>query len=757
MRLYTEAQMKKLAKADGTRGWSARRTAWAAVALLTGAWALSAMAQQSGANGSTSGGEHPAQPRVVRMMRGRIHPPTGDLPKPGEATFFDATVMGAPVVLDKNWRLGIAAGTDPAAVNFDDSKWPMRDAKEALDEIDESAADQEENAMRQPGANGAPHPHHHGRPYAWFRMKVKLPQQHEPLALMVEVPVSRSSQVAIFSGDVGMELYIDGKLVQPMSLHGRPADPLEQVTRLYPVEIPAGETVMTLAVRTPFTPVGLDAYTGFFAHRKFELGAASDLPAHVQVWRDRMLLERLPTLVDSGLKMLLAVFLLALFWTQRDHREYLWLGIHLVFIAPLAFVSYLGSMGFQTQKVVFAATVELLLISAYFYFEFLYSFLYLKRRWFVAMLRYSAPLLLSFAPLLMTIQLSTRIALAWLLSALFATAWIVAWMVFVGWQLTRAALKKNYEAALLLLPLLLSVLGAVELASTLAASSLRATPMESPLTFRAGPVPVHVSDVADFLGIVVILIIIFGRFQRIHRERQRASSELAAARSVQEVMIPQEAPKTPGFEVDTVYSPANEVGGDFFHIHPTSEGGLLVVIGDVAGKGLQAAMNVSMLMGALRLTRATSPGKILAELNRVVTGGASFTTCEAAYFAPDGELTLASAGHPAPYLNSQEIVMPGGLPLGVMAGTQYEEVYLYMHPGDRLLLVSDGIAEARRSTGELFGFDRIRNISTESAFFIADTAQNFGQEDDITVLTIRRLGAATLQAADVLLTGDEQL
>uniref|UniRef100_E6QI22 PPM-type phosphatase domain-containing protein n=1 Tax=mine drainage metagenome TaxID=410659 RepID=E6QI22_9ZZZZ len=66
-------------------------------------------------------------------------------------------------------------------------------------------------------------------------------------------------------------------------------------------------------------------------------------------------------------------------------------------------------------------------------------------------------------------------------------------------------------------------------------------------------------------------------------------------------------------------------------------------------------------------------------------------------------------------------------------------MHLYLHPGDRLLMISDGIPEARRPTGELFGFDRVRNISSESAFFIADTARAFGQEDDITALTIRRL------------------
>ncbi len=116
------------------------------------------------------------------------------------------------------------------------------------------------------------------------------------------------------------------------------------------------------------------------------------------------------------------------------------------------------------------------------------------------------------------------------------------------------------------------------------------------------------------------------------RDQERASSELAAARSVQELMIPQEQMRTPGFEVESIYNPANEVGGDFFHVQSTEDGGLLVIIGDVAGKGLKAAMNVSMLMGALRRTPDQSPGKILESLNRVLAGSESFTTCQAAYF-----------------------------------------------------------------------------------------------------------------------------
>ena len=224
-------------------------------------------------------------------------------------------------------------------------------------------------------------------------------------------------------------------------------------------------------------------------------------------------------------------------------------------------------------------------------------------------------------------------------------------------------------------------------------------PYHSPLTIQAGMIPIHFASIADFAGLLTIVLIIFVRFLRIQHDQERANSELAAARSVQELMIPHEKLDTPGYEVDSIYTPATEVGGDFFHIQPTGDGGLLVVIGDVAGHGLQAAMNVSMLMGALRRIPERSPAKILESLNRVLAGSESLTTCEAMWFGPHGELVLASAGHLPPYLNSQEIVLPGGLPLGAIPENTYDEVSLYLHPGDRLLLLSDGVVEARKAFG----------------------------------------------------------
>ena len=78
----------------------------------------------------------------------------------------------------------------------------------------------------------------------------------------------------------------------------------------------------------------------------------------------------------------------------------------------------------------------------------------------------------------------------------------------------------------------------------------------------------------------------------------------------------------------------------------------------------------------------------------------------------------------------------------MLPDTTYDEVQLYLHPGDRLLLMSDGVVEARSPSGELFGFDRVHNLSNQSAFYVADAAKDFGQEDDITVLSVRRLADA---------------
>jgi phosphoserine phosphatase RsbU/P len=190
-----------------------------------------------------------------------------------------------------------------------------------------------------------------------------------------------------------------------------------------------------------------------------------------------------------------------------------------------------------------------------------------------------------------------------------------------------------------------------------------------------------------------------------------------------------------------VYQPAQEVGGDFFLVSPGSDGSLMVVIGDVSGKGLPAALRVSLILGALQREPSRQPTQVLAGLNRVLCGQSDggFTTCGCALISPAGTLTLANAGHLSPYRNGEELAVQGGLPLGIVPEADYEETMHQLTRGDMLTFISDGVVEARNSEGELLGFHRAEHISAQPAAEIAFIAQEFGQDDDITVLSVKWL------------------
>jgi serine phosphatase RsbU (regulator of sigma subunit) len=175
---------------------------------------------------------------------------------------------------------------------------------------------------------------------------------------------------------------------------------------------------------------------------------------------------------------------------------------------------------------------------------------------------------------------------------------------------------------------------------------------------------------------------------------------------------------------------------------PAASGKTLIVLGEVSGKGLPAAMTVSLAVGVIRtlVDFTTSPGAILAGLNtRLVGRGAGFTTCLAIEIARDGTMVFANAGQLAPYRNGVEIASEAGLPLGILPGMDYPESTLQLAEGDRLTLLTDGIPEAA-SDRELFGFSRTEQLSRQSAEKIAEAAQRFGQTDDITVLSIDYCG-----------------
>lgn len=250
----------------------------------------------------------------------------------------------------------------------------------------------------------------------------------------------------------------------------------------------------------------------------------------------------------------------------------------------------------------------------------------------------------------------------------------------------------------------------------------------------------------------LLLAIVFAvyRYSREAIARQQAiEQELKSAQELQQVLIPEELPSLQGFALTSAYRPAAEVGGDFFQIIPLEgeqAGSTLIVLGDVSGKGLRAAMAVSLIVGTLRtLAEATGdPAEILTGLNRRLCGRlqGGFATCLVLRLGNDGSCVLANAGHPSPFLNGDEIATPGALPLGVTATARYEEQAVYLRAGDHFAAYTDGLLEARAKDGELFSFGRLRELfaGRPDAAHATDAAMSFGQQDDITVLTLTRLG-----------------
>ena len=249
------------------------------------------------------------------------------------------------------------------------------------------------------------------------------------------------------------------------------------------------------------------------------------------------------------------------------------------------------------------------------------------------------------------------------------------------------------------------------------------------------------------------------------RERAAIAAELHAASTVQQLLLQSASRPTPGFLVDSVYLPASEVGGDFFYVAPAPDGSITAIAGDVSGKGITAAMRVAMILGALRRETSHDPAQILHALNETLVALNSpnpsqpnlvqplaaqigFVTAVCVRIALDGHFTLANAGHVNPYqsgrapdmsselASSREIDTPPALPLGLIPDQHFELVSGQLAPGQTLVLLSDGVPEARSTSGELYGFDRTQASAHHPAEEIARRAQSFGQEDDITVLSI---------------------
>ncbi len=336
-------------------------------------------------------------------------------------------------------------------------------------------------------------------------------------------------------------------------------------------------------------------------------------------------------------------------------------------------------------------------------------------------------------------MLSNRLASVENIGELLFTLPIDLWLLSL---IFRRARQRSPDARLLALPATLLVGTAFYYQLLFTLSTFRPVDFKRFYPILHGPVYADMKDFAEAFFLLAMLLILGNRFARTRRNSDRTAAELEAARSVQRVLVPEQMPEIEGLEIVSAYYPAQQVGGDFFQIIPLPAGDTLIVIGDVAGKGLPAALTVSLIVGTLRTLAEfiDGPGNILAGLNRRLVGRAAVpTTCLAMQFSADCQnVRIANAGHLPAYLNRNELATETNLPLGLCPEVFFEESTFALQQGEHIVILTDGVPEAMQRK-ELFGFDRTRDLCAETATVIADTARAFGQTDDITVLSIHVL------------------
>ena len=631
----------------------------------------------------------------------------GSLAAPAQATDprnVDAGSFGQRITLGPDWLF--ASGDNPAwaSPTFDDSEWQVVSTNRDLFEY------------------GI-----HDIKYGWYRMHIHLR------------PGTGGLMVGLDGTSGGYEVYANGVRIGG---NGDPAGMVRFVQSglmayAIPGKVLTPQGDLVLSIRFAFD---LGGKRGRGTSTPLDTNSAVYLLGSSEAARDASFVSAHTAgvyFILAFLSLLAGLIALALYGALRSQREYLAVAVYL-----------LASSGFtagQTWDALRAGTLSTEFldslcfgIASFALIEFVRLVLCLPRSRWLLSLEVATFVCAAVTPVFETGIGSYYFGFASFFIPLLIVDILLPVLLVRGW------LHGNREARVLLPAMLLYGLAQYwnvvrQLAYFM---HLTATPHPMP-TLHLGSYSVTLYHIGYFVFYVTMLLFLVLRTVGVARRHAQVNAELEAARTVQQVLIPEEIPAIPGFALESVYKPAGEVGGDFFQILPAANGGVLAVIGDVSGKGMPAAMTVALLVGTVRtLAHYTqSPGEILAAMNQrmLARSDGGFTTCLAVRADPDGALTVANAGHLAPHLDGKELQVENGLPLGVSAGAAYPQATFQLGSGQRLTLLTDGVVEARSADGELFGFERTRDLSTQSAETIAQAAQTFGQEDDITVLTVERV------------------
>jgi hypothetical protein len=627
--------------------------------------------------------------------------------------------------LDGPWRFQV--GDDPrwADPSFDDSTWPTLLLSKSL------------NDQGYDSYTG----------YGWYRMRL-TPQQlaqlsgssgNAPLDLLVTG--DGIAQFDVYAGGI-LSSRTKGMSDQPSMYQSPPL--------IAHLSQPAADGSVVLAIRTWAGPTSI-IHRGLLD--KVELGAQADIAEKLGASIDRRWDERL--LAGIGVTFLffcVAMLGATIYLAQRSHAEYLWLALLCLTVVLMGVSETAFALALLPYSVFYVLTLWASRLFMAATVEFILRFTGSGYRKIARAFQASVLVL----PVLALVHLQ-QIFEYLSVSAEIAFSVLVTVLLFQAWR------KGRPDAGVMLVPFFLaSTADSLDTVLDYAVSKHWIAERFAIHNFRIGPIEFPLSIVSYTVFLASLLAVIFYRFIHVSQEEQRSAAEIEAARSVQAMLIPTKLPSNHNFMLESAYLPVNGVGGDFFQVLPLKDDSMLIVVGDVSGKGLQAAMNASTLVGALRNELSHDPATILNNLNHVLVGATplpstgtsvktviSFATCVCARVYPDGTITISNAGHLSPYRDGREMELAADLPLGVIPDMQYQQATFQLNVGDRLIFLSDGVVEASNAQGELFGFERTQQVSNESARYIAQTAKRFGQTDDITVVSMY-FAAKTVQRATLV-------
>jgi hypothetical protein len=642
-------------------------------------------------------------------------------PAPGaqlEATLGDGTVE-----LSGLWKFHIGDDLAWAQPNYDDSSWGTLD----LTPPGGSANSDQGSSGYIPGWTANGYPKHAG--FAWYRLRVNVQSSHGRLAIKMPNEV-----------DDAYQLYVNGQLLGELGRFGEQrATAYSTLPRAFRLPRELRNGPITIAVRVYMNSASLfQTPDAGGMHEPPVLGHAGVIGTLIQMdW------DNTAHAVGSGFLEMLILLLawmvaVSLLWMDRTEPSYLWLSLVCAVtilgngvVLIVSFVPWIAlSSGYFLQSVIISPIrIGLWVIFWGYWFrigrmQWIHRVVWgLVALTMIGTAMMSAPIYGEYVPVhaavyLAPILLGLRLCFGVLLCAI--TVQGIRKQKTEGWLAFSAVL-----------------LVAVSLYQT----QLRLFHIKT--AFDVLGFALQLGTISTIFSLFLITVMLLRRFLYAQRKREQWKAEIEQARQVQHVLIPEELPTVSGFAIESEYRPAREVGGDFFQILPRPDGSVLIVVGDVTGKGLQAGMLVALIVGAVRtaVQYHSDPLTLMNSLNDRLWGrGRASATCLILRITRDGQVTMANAGHLPPYLNGAEVPMEGSLPIGVIPGAEFFVTHFTMAPGDTLMLMSDGVAEAQDEHKQLFGFERIQQMLQKpiSAAALASAAEAFGQEDDILVLRIQR-------------------